>query len=76
MATLAAQFFIVWVLVKVEWFSNYSSSGVITAQAIEILGYTFESPESKYLLTLAIVVVMALLAKNMVRSTTGRNNFV
>ncbi|QID19090.1 branched-chain amino acid ABC transporter permease [Nitrogeniibacter mangrovi] len=71
-ATLAAQFFIVWVLVKVEWFSNYSSSGVITAQAIEIFGYTFESPESKYLLTLAIVVVMALLAKNMVRSTTGR----
>jgi branched-chain amino acid transport system permease protein len=71
-ATLAAQFFIVWVLVKVEWFSNYSSSGVITAQAIEMLGYTFESPESKYLLTLAIVVVMALLAKNMVRSTTGR----
>ena len=71
-ATLAAQFFIVWVLVKVEWFSNYSSSGVITAQDIVILGYTFASPESKYLLTLAIVVVMALLAKNMVRSTTGR----
>ena len=71
-ATLAAQFFIVWVLVKVEWFSNYSSSGVITAQAVEIFGYTFDGPISKYLLTLAIVVLMALLAKNMVRSTTGR----
>ncbi|MCB2057711.1 MAG: branched-chain amino acid ABC transporter permease [Novosphingobium sp.] len=71
-ATLAAQFFIVWVLVKVEWFSNYSSSGVITAQAVEILGYTFDGPISKYLLTLSIVVLMALLAKNMVRSTTGR----
>ena len=71
-ATLAAQFFIVWVLVKVEWFSNYSSSGVITAQAVEIFGYAFDGPVSKYLLTLAIVVLMALLAKNMVRSTTGR----
>ncbi|MBT0961006.1 branched-chain amino acid ABC transporter permease [Denitromonas iodatirespirans] len=71
-ATLAAQFFIVWALVKIEWFSNYSSSGVITAQEIEILGFAFDGPVSKYLLTLFVVVVMALLAKNMVRSTTGR----
>jgi branched-chain amino acid transport system permease protein len=26
-ATLAAQFFIPWLLVKVPWFSNYSASG-------------------------------------------------
>lgn len=71
-ATLAAQFFIVWVLVKFGWFSNYSSSGVITAQRVVILGYEFNSPEAKYLLTLAIVTVLALLAKNMVRSSTGR----
>ncbi len=71
-ATLAAQFFIVWVLVKFGWFSNYSTSGVITAQRVSILGYEFRSPESKYLLTLAIVTVLALLAKNMVRSSTGR----
>ena len=31
-ATLAAQFFIVWALVKFPWFSNNSSSGVVTAQ--------------------------------------------
>ncbi|PTD95455.1 branched-chain amino acid ABC transporter permease [Pseudothauera lacus] len=71
-ATLAAQFFIVWVLVKFPWFSNYSSSGVITAQEINILGYAFNTPESKYLLTLLVVTVLALAAKNMVRSTTGR----
>jgi branched-chain amino acid transport system permease protein len=71
-ATLAAQFFIVWVLVKFPWFSNYSSSGVITAQEINILGFVFNTPETKYLLTLAIVTVLALAAKNMVRSTTGR----
>ncbi|MDO9597181.1 MAG: branched-chain amino acid ABC transporter permease [Azoarcus sp.] len=71
-ATLAAQFFIVWALVKFPWFSNYSSSGVISAQEIQILGYAFTTPESKYLLTLAVVTVFALVAKNLVRSTTGR----
>ncbi|QDF98833.1 branched-chain amino acid ABC transporter permease [Azoarcus sp. DD4] len=72
-ATLAAQFFIVWALVKFPWFSNNASSGVITAQRVEILGYAFDTPVSKYLLTLAIVAVLALLAKNLVRSTTGRS---
>ena len=71
-ATLAAQFFVVWALTKFSWFSNYSSSGVISAQKIVILGYTFDSPAAKYLFTLAIVTVLALAAKNMVRSSVGR----
>jgi branched-chain amino acid transport system permease protein len=71
-ATLAAQFFVVWALTHFPWFSNYSTSGVISTQKIEILGYTFDSPVSKYLLTLSIVVVLALAAKNMVRSSVGR----
>lgn len=72
-STLATQFFVVWCLTKVPWFTNNSSSGVITAQQIEILGYKFDSPTEKYLLVLAIVSVLALLAKNMVRSTVGRS---
>ncbi len=72
-ATLAAQFFIIWILTKVPWFTNNSSSGVISAQKVEILGYAFVSPESKYLLTLAIVTVLALAAKNMARSAVGRS---
>jgi branched-chain amino acid transport system permease protein len=71
-ATLAAQFFIVWALTKFGWFSNYSSSGVITAQKMAILGYSFDSPLAKYLLVLTIVAVLALAAKNMVRSSIGR----
>jgi branched-chain amino acid transport system permease protein len=71
-ATLAAQFFIPWLLVKVDWFSNNSSSGVITAQRIEILGYGFDTPVKKYLLVLVVVAILALLAKNMVRSRIGR----
>ena len=71
-ATLAAQFFVPWLLVKVGWFSNYSASGVITAQKIEILGFVFDSPVRRYLLVLAIVALLALAAKNLVRSRIGR----
>lgn len=71
-ATLACQFFVLWALQKFGWFSNYSSSGVISAGKIEILGVVFDDSRSKYLLTLAIVAVMALAAKNLMRSETGR----
>jgi len=71
-ATLAAQFFVVWALTKFGWFSNYSSSGVIDAQKMTILGYSFETPAAKYLLVLSIVTLLALAAKNMVRSSIGR----
>ena len=72
-STLATQFFVVWCLTKVPWFTNNSSSGVITAQQVEIFGYKFVTPQDKYLLVLGIVCVMALMAKNMVRSTVGRS---
>ncbi|NMM36315.1 MAG: branched-chain amino acid ABC transporter permease [Glaciimonas sp.] len=71
-ATLAAQFFVVWVLTKFSWFSNNSSSGVISAQKLEMFGYAIDTPMQKYLFVLAIVSVLALLAKNLVRSSTGR----
>lgn len=72
-ATLAAQFFIVWCLTKFPYLSNNSSSGVISVPNVEILGFTFDTPQSRYLLVLSIVAGLALLAKNMVRSTTGRS---
>ncbi len=71
-STLATQFFVVWALTKVRWFTNYSSSGVITAQPIEIMGVAFDTPTMKYLLVLSIVCVLALAAKNLVRSNIGR----
>jgi branched-chain amino acid transport system permease protein len=71
-ATLACQFFVLWAIQRWGWITNNSSSGVITAQRIDILGYAFDTPARKYLLTLAVVAVMALLAKNLMRSATGR----
>ena len=61
-----------WAIQRIGWITNYSASGVITAQKIEILGYVFDTPVRKYVLTLAIVAVMALAAKNLMRSATGR----
>ncbi len=72
-STLATQFFVVWCLTKIPYLTNYSSSGVITVQKMTILGYQFDTPQSKYLLVLAIVAGMALLAKNMIRSNVGRS---
>jgi branched-chain amino acid transport system permease protein len=71
-ATLACQFFVLWALQRFGWFTNYSSSGVITAQQIVIFGYAFDTPAEKYLFTLAIVTLLALAAKNLMRSETGR----
>ena len=71
-ATLAAQFFVVWALTKFSWFSNNSSSGVISTQKIDFFGIAINSPVKKYLFVLGIVCVMAMLAKNLVRSSTGR----
>jgi branched-chain amino acid transport system permease protein len=70
--TLAAQFVIEWALTKFPWFSNHSASGVISAQKIVILGLRFESPVRRYLLTVSIVALLALAAKNLVRSRLGR----
>jgi branched-chain amino acid transport system permease protein len=72
-STLATQFFVVWCLTKIPYLTNYSTSGIITAQKIVILDYTFDTPDRKYLLVLAVVAVMSLLAKNMIRSNVGRS---
>ncbi len=72
-STLATQFFVVWCLTKVPYFTFGSSSGVITVQKMVILGYEFNTPAQKYCLVLAIVSLLALFAKNMVRSNVGRS---
>ncbi len=71
-ATLACQFFVLWALQRFGWFSNFSTSGVIVAQKVQVLGYVFDTPAAKYVFTLAIVALMALAAKNLMRSETGR----
>lgn len=72
-STLAAQFFIEWLLTRYSWFSNDSASGVITAPPLLVLGHDFSTPLGRYWLTLAFVVSLTVLAKNIVRSELGRH---
>ncbi len=71
-ATLAAQFFIDWVFLRIKWFTNYTPSGSVSAPALDIFGYVFATPRQHYLFVLVIVVIMALVAKNLVRGRIGR----
>ncbi len=71
-ATLAAQFFADWMFLRVKWFTNDSPSGSVSVSNLQVFGLEIETPVSKYLLCLAILVVVALLAKNLVRSAIGR----
>jgi branched-chain amino acid transport system permease protein len=76
-ATLAAQFFLIWLFNKVPWFVNYASSGTITAPPRSLLGVMLTGPEStagvRYLVALGLVALFALVAKNLVRGRVGRS---
>jgi branched-chain amino acid transport system permease protein len=76
-ATLAAQFFLIWLFNKVAWFTNYASSGTITAPPRTILGVMVTGPQAsasaRYLTALAVITVLALVAKNLVRGRVGRS---
>ena len=72
-ATLAAQFFLDWLFSRVKWFTNDSSSGSVSAPVIEMFGFSWESPLEKYFFVLSIVVLFALIARNLVRSHIGRS---
>jgi branched-chain amino acid transport system permease protein len=71
-ATLAAQFFSDWMFLRIKWFTNDAPSGSVSVSGMQVLGMPIDSPISKYLLCLGILVVLALLAKNLVRSAIGR----
>ncbi len=72
-ATLASQFFIIWMIDKFGWFKNYDTSGIITAQDIVIFGYAFTAPLQMYLVVLVVVTLLTILAINMTRGSVGRN---
>ena len=76
-ATLASQFFLLWLFNKVAWFYNYNSSGTITAPPREMFGVIVTGPnataEVRYTVVLTIVVIFAIIAKNLVRGRLGRS---
>jgi branched-chain amino acid transport system permease protein len=71
-ATLAAQFFADWMFLRVQWFTNNSPSGSVSVSNLQFLGFPVDSPFAKYMFCLTLLVVIALLAKNLVRGAVGR----
>jgi branched-chain amino acid transport system permease protein len=72
-ATLAAQFFAEWMFLRIKWFTNDSPSGSVAVSNMQVFGiFPIEHSPQKYMLCLVLVTVIALLAKNLVRSAIGR----
>jgi branched-chain amino acid transport system permease protein len=71
-STLAAQFFVTWVLTRFGWLSNYNSSGVIDAPPLTLFGLHFEGPLGRYLFALTIVVAVTAFAARLVATRSGR----
>ncbi|GAA4331205.1 branched-chain amino acid ABC transporter permease [Variovorax defluvii] len=71
-ATLAAQFFVDWAFLRINWLTNNSASGSVSVAGLNLFGLPVETAVQKYLLCLALLVLFAMLAKNLVRSAIGR----
>jgi branched-chain amino acid transport system permease protein len=71
-ATLAAQFFADWMFLRIKWFTLDTPSGSVAVSNLQVFGLPLESALSKYLFCLAVLVVIAILAKNLVRGAIGR----
>jgi branched-chain amino acid transport system permease protein len=75
-ATLAAQFFLVWLFNKVPWFYNYSASGQISAPERTVAGINVTGPNvdawAKYMICLVFLTFCAVIARNLTRGSVGR----
>jgi len=76
-ATLAAQFFLVWLFNRVPWFYNYSASGQISAPERDVFGILITGPNAPawatYMFSLIFLTFCALVARNLTRGTIGRS---
>ncbi len=75
-ATLAAQFFLVWLFNKVPWFYNNNASGQISAPERTVFGVPLTGPNTEawamYLVCLTFCVASAFIARNLTRGSLGR----
>lgn len=75
-ATLAAQFFLVWLFEKWAWLYNYSASGAIQVPTIEMFGVVVAGPNAaavtQYYVVLGVVTLITIFAINITRGRIGR----
>ncbi|MBN9886802.1 branched-chain amino acid ABC transporter permease [Salipiger abyssi] len=76
-ATLAAQFFLVWLFEKWGWLYNYNASGAIQVPNLEMFGVYVAGPQAssvvQYFVVLAVVTLMTLVCINLTRGNLGRS---
>ncbi len=75
-ATLAAQFFLVWLFNRVPWFYNYSASGQISSPERTVFGIPVTGANTDawatYLFCLVFCAGSAIIARNLTRGSLGR----
>jgi branched-chain amino acid transport system permease protein len=75
-ATLAAQFFLVWLFEKWAWLYNYNASGAIQVPNLDMFGIYVAGPQAssmtQYYLVLGIVSLLTYLCINLTRGNLGR----
>ena len=75
-ATLAAQFFLVWLFEKWAWLYNYNASGAIQVPNISVFGIAFAGPRAsavaQYYFVLCVVCLITFFAINITRGRIGR----
>jgi len=76
-ATLAAQFFLEWCFVRISWLYNDNASGAIEVPRRTLAGVPITGanalPEVRYLILLALVVLLTWIASNIVHGRIGRS---
>ena len=75
-ATLAAQFFLVWLFEKWSWLYNYNASGAIQVPNLEMFGMFVSGPQAasvtEYYIVLFVVTLLTVLCINLTRGNLGR----
>lgn len=75
-ATLAAQFFLVWLFEKWGWLYNYNASGAIQVPNMDMFGITVGGPRAasvtQYYVVLGVVTLLTMLCINLTRGNLGR----
>lgn len=75
-ATLAAQFFLVWLFEKWAWLYNYNASGAIEVATSSVFGITVTGPTAlpivQYYSVLLVVTLVTWVAINLTRGRYGR----
>ena len=75
-ATLAAQFFLVWLFEKWGWLYNYNASGAIQVPTLEMFGIVVAGPNAapvvQYYFVLFVVTLFTVFAINITRGRIGR----